>query len=92
MGLQNVEKIAVQENHEKTWYKRFAKKLGLAATATTALAVSTASNAFLTKADVETATTAAGGNEVLSSTGIWILTLVVGMAIVGLVIALIKKK
>lgn len=92
MGLQNVEKIAVQENHEKTWYKRFAKKLGLAATATTALAVSTASNAFLTKADVETATTAAGGNEVLSSTGIWILTLVVGMTIVGLVIALVKKK
>lgn len=92
MGLQNVEKIAVQENHEKTWYKRFGKKIGLAAATTTALAVSTASNAFLTKADVETATTAAGGNEVLSSTGIWILTLVVGMTIVSLVIALVKKK
>lgn len=92
MGLQNVEKIAVQENHEKPWYQRLAKKIGLASAATTALAVSTASNAFLTSADVTTATTAAGGEEVLSSTGVWVLTIVVGMVIVGLVVALIKKK
>lgn len=92
MGLQNVEKIEIQGQYEKTWFHKFRNKLGTAAAATTALAVSTTSNAFLTSADVTTATTAAGGEEVLSSTGIWILTIVVGMAIVGLVIALIKKK
>ncbi|MEJ2899035.1 hypothetical protein [Acinetobacter sp. NS-4] len=92
MGLQNVEKIETQQNHEKSWFNRFKYKLGAATGATTALVVSTSSNAFLKSADVTTATTAAGGEEVLSSTGIWVLTIVVGMAIFGLVIAAIKKK
>lgn len=92
MGLQNVEKIETQQNHEKSWFNRFKTKIGIAASATTALAVSTSSNAFIKSADVTAATTAAGGEEVLSSTGIWVLTIVVGMAIFGLVIAAIKKK
>lgn len=92
MGLQNVEKIELQENHQKTWFNRFKTKMGVAAATVTALAVSGSANAFLKSADVTAATTAAGGEEVLSSTGIWVITLVVGMVIVGLVIALIKKK
>jgi len=92
MGLQNVEKIELQENHQKTWFNRFKTKMGVAAATGTALAVSGSANAFLKSADVTAATTAAGGEEVLSSTGIWVITLVVGMVIVGLVIALIKKK
>jgi len=47
MGLQNVEKIETQQNHEKSWFQRFKYKMGAAAGATTALAVSTSSNAFL---------------------------------------------
>lgn len=92
MGLQNVEKIEVQEQHKKSWFNRFKTKIGVAAAGTTALAVSSASNAFLKTADVTTATTAAGGEAVLSTTGIWVLTVVVGMVVVGLVISLIKKK
>lgn len=92
MGLQNVEKIEVQEQYKKSWFNRFKTKMGVAAAGTTALAVSSASNAFLKTADVTAATTAAGGEEVLSTTGIWVLTVVVGMVIVGLVISLIKKK
>lgn len=92
MGLQNVQKIEVQEKHEKSWFNRFKYKIGAAAGATTALAVSTSSNAFLKAADVTTATGNAGGEEVLSSTGIWVLTLVVGVVIFSLVIGLIKKK
>lgn len=92
MGLQNVEKIEVQEQHKKSWFNRFKTKIGVAAAGTTALAVSSASNAFLKTADVTAATSAAGGEEVLSTTGIWVLTVVVGMVIVGLVISLIKKK
>ena len=91
MSLVNVEKIE-QEKHEKSWFKRFAKKVAVASSAVTALAVSTASNAFLKSADVTAATNAAGGEEVLSTTSIWVITLVVGIVIVGLVIALIKKK
>lgn len=92
MGLQNVEKIQVQEQHEKSWFNRFKTKIGVATAATTALAVSTASNAFLKPADVTAATDAAGGEAVLSTTSIWVITFVVGVVIVGLVIALIKKK
>ena len=65
MGLQNVEKIEVQEQHKKSWFNRFKTKMGVAA---------------------------AGGEDVLSTTGIWVITIVVGMVIVGLVVALIKKK
>jgi len=92
MGLQNVEKIEVQEQHKKSWFNRFKTKMGVVTAGTAALAVSSASNAFLKTADVTAATTAAGGEEVLSTTGIWVLTVVVGMVIVGLVISLIKKK
>lgn len=92
MGLQNVEKIEIQEKPKTPWFNRFKTKIGVAAAGTTALAVSSASNAFLKSADVTAATTAAGGEEVLSTTGIWVITIVVGMVIVGLVVALIKKK
>ena len=92
MGLQNVEKIEVQEQHKKSWFNRFKTKIGVAAAGITALAVSSASNAFLKSADVTAATTAAGGEDVLSTTGIWVITIVVGMVVVGLVVALIKKK
>lgn len=92
MGLQNVEKIEIQEKPKTSWFNRFKTKIGAAAAGTTALAVSSASNAFLKSSDVTAATTAAGGEEVLSTTGIWVITIVVGMVIVGLVVALIKKK
>lgn len=92
MGLQNVEKLELQEIHKKSWFNRFKTKIGAVAAGTTALAVSSASNAFLKSADVTAATTAAGGEEVLSTTGIWVITIVVGMVIVGLVVSLIKKK
>lgn len=92
MNLQNVEKIETQRKHEKTWFQRHCPTFAAAGAAVGALVASTASNAFITSADVTTATTAAGGEEVLSSTGIWVLTIVVGMVIVGLVISLIKKK
>lgn len=89
MNLQNVEKI---ETQQKTWFQRHCPTFAAAGAAVGALVASTASNAFITTADVTTATTAAGGEEVLSATGIWVLTIVVGMVIVGLVISLIKKK
>lgn len=92
MGLQNVEKLELQEIHKKTWFNRFKTKMGAVAAGITALAVSSASNAFLKSADVTAATTAAGGEDTLATTGIWILTICVGMAIVGMIIMLIKKK
>ena len=92
MGLQNVEKIAVQENHNKTWFNRFKTKILVVTAGATALAVSSASNAFIKSADVTAATTAAGGEDTLSTTGIWIITICVGLAIVGMVVALIKKR
>lgn len=92
MGLQNVEKIELQDNHEKTWFNRFKTKFAVASAGATALAVSSTSNAFLKSADVTTATAAAGGEEVLSSTGIWVLTIVVGIVIFSLVVSVIKKK
>lgn len=92
MSLVNVEKIEAQEKHEKTWFQRCRNKFAVGASALSALAVSTASNAFLTSADVTSATTSAGGEEVLKTGAVWVISIVVGMAVVGLVIALIKKK
>lgn len=92
MGLQNVEKIETQQVHQKTWFQKYCPTFAAAGAATAALVASTSSNAFIKAADVTTATTAAGGEEVLSSTGIWVLTIVVGMAVFGLVISAIKKK
>lgn len=91
--MKNVEKIVVVgAPQKKSWFARNCPTFAAGGAAVGALVASTASNAFLTAADVTTATTAAGGEEVLSSTGVWVLTLVVGMVIVGLVISLIKKK
>ena len=92
MGLQNVEKIEAQQVHEKTWFQKYCPTFAAAGAATAALVASTTSNAFIKAADVTTATTAAGGEEVLSSTGIWVLTIVVGIVIFGLVVSVIKKK
>lgn len=44
-NLVNVEKIDNQEQHEKTWFQRFNKKLGVAVTGATALVVGTSANA-----------------------------------------------
>lgn len=49
MGLQNVEKIAVQQNHEKTWFNRFKTKL---AVGSTSLAVGSSAMAAGDTADV----------------------------------------
>jgi hypothetical protein len=92
MGLKNVERIETQQVHEKTWFQKYMPTFAAVGAATTALVVSTSSNAFIKAENVTAATTAAGGEEVLSSTGVWVLTIVVGMAIFGLVIAAIKKK
>lgn len=91
--MENVEKIvAVGAPQKKSWFARNCPTFAAAGAAVGALVASTASNAFLKTADVTAATTAAGGEEVLTSTGTWVLTIVVGMVIVGLVISLIKKK
>lgn len=92
MGFQNVEKIETQQVQQKTWFQKYCPTFAAAGAAAGALVASTSSNAFIKAADVTTATTAAGGEEVLSSTGIWVLTIVVGMAIFTLVISAIKKK
>ena len=44
-NFHNVEKIENQEHHEKTWFQRFNKKLGVAVTGSTALVVGTSANA-----------------------------------------------
>ena len=44
-NLVNVEKIDNQEQHEKTWFQRFNKKLGVAVTGATALVVGKSANA-----------------------------------------------
>lgn len=92
MGFQNVEKIETQQVQQQTWFQKYCPTFAAAGVTAAALVASTSSNAFIKAADVTTATTAAGGEEVLSSTGIWVLTIVVGMAIFGLVISAIKKK
>lgn len=43
--FKNVEKIENQEKHEKLWFQRFNKKLGVAVTGSTALVVGTSANA-----------------------------------------------
>lgn len=91
MGYQNVEVIEQQQAHKKTWFNRFKSKLALAATATTAMVVTQGSNAFLEAADVTAATSGAGGEAVLKTAGIWILSIAVGIAVVIKIISLVKK-
>lgn len=90
MGYQNVEVIE-QQAHQKTWFNRFKTKIGVAATAVTAMVVTQGSNAFLEAADVTAATTGAGGEAVLKQAGIWILSIVVGVSVVVKIISLVKK-
>lgn len=89
MGLQNVEKIE-QEKHEKSWFQRFRNKIGVGASAVTALAVSNANAIKLT--DVSGAYTASGATETIDGTGIIIITLVISLAVIGIIISLVKKK
>lgn len=89
MGLVNVEKIE-QENQEKSWFQRFGNKIGIGASAVTALAVSNANAIKL--ADVSGAYTASGATETIDGTGIIIITLVISLAVIGIIIALVKKK
>lgn len=89
MSLKNVEKIE-QETHKKTWFQRFRNKVGAGAGAVTALAVSNAHAIKLT--DVSGAYTASGATETIDGTGIIIITLVISLAVIGIIIALVKKK
>lgn len=91
MGLVNVQKVEAQEQHEKSWFKRHFPKLAAAGAATGALVVSTSSMAFLEAADVTTATSGAGGEAVLKTVGIWVVTIAVGIAVVLKVASLVKK-
>lgn len=89
MSLKNVEKIE-QESHEKTWFQRFRNKIGTGAGVVTALAVS---NAHAIKStDVAAAYTASGASETIDGTGIIIITLVISLAVIGIIISLVKKK
>lgn len=90
MGYQNVE-VFEQQAHQKTWFNRFKTKIGVAATAVTAMVVTQGSNAFLGAADVTAATTGAGGEAVLKQAGIWVLSIAVGVAVVIKIISLVKK-
>lgn len=89
MTLKNVEKIE-QENHKKPWFQRFRNKIGVGASAVTALAVS---NAHAVKmADVTGAYTASGATETVDGTGIIIITLSISLAVIAIIVALVKKK
>lgn len=89
MTLKNVEKIE-QETHEKSWFQRFRNKIGVGASAVTALAVSSAHAVKTT--DVQAAYTASGATETVDGTGIIIITLVISLSVIGIIIALVKKK
>ncbi|MCU4601514.1 hypothetical protein [Acinetobacter bereziniae] len=89
MTLKNVEKIE-QENHKKSWFQRFRNKIGVGASAVTALVVSNANAIKLT--DVSGAYTASGATETIDGTGIIIITLVISLSVIGIIIALVKKK
>ena len=91
MGLVNVVKVEAQEQHEKSGFKRHFPKVAAACAATGALVVSTSSMAFIGAADVTTATSGAGGEAVLKTAGIWVLTIAVGIAVVIKIISLVKK-
>ncbi|ENV96650.1 hypothetical protein F938_02054 [Acinetobacter bereziniae LMG 1003 = CIP 70.12] len=89
MTLKNVEKIE-QENHKKSWFQRFRNKIGIAASAVTSLAVSSAH--ALKTTDVQAAYTASGATETIDGTGIIIIGLVISLAVIGIIISLVKKK
>lgn len=89
MTLKNVE-IIEQENHKKSWFQRFRNKIGVGASAVTALAVSNANAVKM--ADVTGAYTASGATETIDGTGIIIITLVISLAVIGIIISLVKKK
>lgn len=89
MELQNVEKI--RQPMKKSWFARNCPTFAAAAAGVTALAVSSASNAFLQAADVTSATGSAGGEEVLKTAGIWVLTIAVGIAVVYKIVRLVQK-
>ena len=88
--MENVE-IMKQEVHQKTWFNRFKTKLAVTGASVTALAVSGTSHAFLAAADVTAATTGAGGEAVLKQAGIWVLSIVIGIAVVVKIISMVKK-
>lgn len=92
MAYQNVEKLEIQQTHEKTWFQRFRGKAAAVTATGVALVVSTGSQAFMTAADVETATGATGGDSLLQKAGIWILGFVVGITLFGMLVGMLKKK
>jgi len=92
MALQNVEKLEIQQAHEKNWFQRFRGKAAAVTATGVALVVSTGSQAFMTAADVETATGATGGDALLQKAGIWILGFVVGITLFGMLVGMLKKK
>lgn len=92
MALQNVEKLELQQTHEKNWFQRFRGKAAVATATVVAFAVSTGTQAFMTAADVEAATGATGGDTLLQKAGIWILGFVVGITLFGMLVGMLKKK
>lgn len=90
MSYKNVEVIS-QDTHQKTWFNRYKFKLGTTLAATSLALAGTSANAFLAAADVATATEGAGGEAVLKSVGIWVVTIAVGIAVVLKVVSLVKK-
>ncbi|WP_180644946.1 hypothetical protein [Acinetobacter bereziniae] len=89
MTLKNVEKIE-QENHEKSWFQRFRNKIGVGASAVTALAVSNAN--AIGMPDITGAYTSSGATETIDGTGVIIIGLVISLAVIGIIISLVKKK
>lgn len=92
MALQNVEKLEVQQAHEKNWFQRFRGKASIATATVVAFAVSTGTQAFMTGAEVDAATGGAGGETLLQKAGVWILGFVVGMTLFAMLVSKLKKK
>lgn len=82
MGLQNVEKIATQENHEKSWFKRFKTKF---AVGSSALVVGTSAMAAGDTADVSFIPDFLGGAKTALS-GIGTDTAALLLIVIGLII------
>ena len=89
MTLKNVEVIQNQDQ-KQPWYNRFKTKIA-AVTGVTTLAV-TKANAAIDAAAVTGAYTASGADGTVDAVGIIIITLAISITVVGIIIALVKKK
>ena len=91
MGLQNVEKMAVQKNHEQTWFNRYKTKIGVATAVVASSITPVVPAGFFAAADVTTATADAGGEAVLKEVALWVLGIAVSIAVFLKIVSMVKK-